>query len=329
MSRFIAVVWATALAAASCNGHPADGTTGSAGSAGRAGPADASPATPPAPATPATSVLEQVQRSAPAGAHAAAADLKVTGIELFVVTTDKPPTDDTTAPGKLVGVAGGLGGKILEGSELMKAVIDAKADKVMLARIALAIAQSDAELLDAPHDAEQRKARVRPPAIARNALVFWVLTTEVPRLIERGTLDLKTGALELADLPVSHAKAIENAIASLTGVSVTMHAKAARTLAESCSEPRARAALLSALGTHPRAESRAEVADAVHKCGADAVAPLTDTMENDRSAMVRSRAATALGKIGDKRARFALAKAAKSEDANLAWAAKNALKKLE
>jgi HEAT repeat protein len=45
--------------------------------------------------------------------------------------------------------------------------------------------------------------------------------------------------------------------------------------------------------------------------------------------MVRSRAATALGRVGDKRARPALAKAAKSEDANLSWAANNALKKLE
>jgi HEAT repeat protein len=51
-------------------------------------------------------------------------------------------------------------------------------------------------------------------------------------------------------------------------------------------------------------------------------------MQHDRSAMVRSEAASALGRTGDPRARPALAKAARSDDANLAWAAKNALAKL-
>jgi hypothetical protein len=278
---------------------------------------------------PPTSVLEQVQRSAPAGTRATAADVMVKGVDLFVLSDGKPVPEDGRAGVMLVGVVGGLGGKILEGRELMKAVIAGKPDVKTLARIALRVAQSDAELLDAPGDPEQRRAKVRPPAFAHNELGFWVLTTEVPRLIERGKLDLTTGALELTELPVSHAKAIENAIASLMGVSVSMHAKAARTLAEACADPRAKAALLSALGTHPRPESRAEVADAVHKCGAEAVAPLIDTMEHDKSAMVRSRAASALGRVGDKRARPALAKAAKSEDANLVWAANNALKKLQ
>jgi hypothetical protein len=327
MPRLIDVVWASAVAAASCNSHQPETTGGAAGSSDHGSQADAQVTQPPPPQP--TSVLEQVRRSAPAGARAAVADITVAGVELFVLTDGKPVPDGAYAGGTLVGVAGGIGGKILDGRELMTAVIAGKPDKQTLARVALRIAQSDAELLDAPTDDQQRKARVRPPTIARNNLVFWVLTTEVPRLIERGKLDLTTGAFELTALPVSHAKAIENAIASLTGVSVSMHAKAARTLAESCDEPRAKAALLSALGTHPRAESRAEVADVVHKCGADAVAPLTDTMENDKSAMVRSRAASALGRVGDKRARPALAKAAKSEDANLAWAANNALKKLQ
>jgi HEAT repeat protein len=52
-------------------------------------------------------------------------------------------------------------------------------------------------------------------------------------------------------------------------------------------------------------------------------------MEKDKSAMVRTRAASALGRLGDGRARPALAKAARSEDANLVWAAKNSLGKLK
>jgi len=316
---------------ASCSSHPADNPGGSAGSTSPAGQVDARPAAPapaPAPAPP-TSALDQVQRTAPAGTRVAAADITLAGVELVVVTDEKPVPDGEWAGGKLVGVVGGAGGKVVEGPELMTAVIGGKPDRKTLARIALRIAQSDAELLDTATDDEQRKAKVRPPTIARNALVFWVRTTEVPRLIERGKLDLTTGTLELTELPVPHAKAIENAIASLTGVSVSMHAKSARTLAEACAEPRPKAALLSALGTHPRAESRAAVADVVHKCGSDAVEPLVDAMEHDKSAMVRSRAASALGRVGDKRARPALAKAVKSEDANLSWAAANALKKLQ
>jgi HEAT repeat protein len=86
--------------------------------------------------------------------------------------------------------------------------------------------------------------------------------------------------------------------------------------------------LLRALGSLPRPETRAAIADVAHKCGAAAVPPLIDAMENDKSRMVRPRAASALGRIGDGRARPALAKAARSEDANLVWAANNALKKL-
>jgi HEAT repeat protein len=51
-------------------------------------------------------------------------------------------------------------------------------------------------------------------------------------------------------------------------------------------------------------------------------------MEHDRSGVVRTRAASALGKLGDARARPALAKAARGEDADLAWTAGNALKKI-
>jgi hypothetical protein len=328
MPRLTNLLRASAFVAVACTSHPTDTSGGSAGNQGSQA-APASPPRSPPPAPKPTTVLEQVQHSAPAGARVAPADITVSGIELFVVTDPRPVPDGEYAGGTLVGVVGGLGGKRLEGPDLLRAVIDGKPDRKTLARIALRVAQSDGELLDTPTDDEQRRAKVRPPTIARTALVFWVLTTEVPRILERGKLDLKTGALELSPLPISHDKAIENAITSLTGVSVSMHARAARALADACAEPRPKAALLSALGTHPRAESRAAVADAVHKCGADAVGPLIDAMEHDKSALVRSRAASALGKVGDKRATPALAKAAKSEDANLVWAANNALKKLQ
>jgi hypothetical protein len=328
MLRLIDVLWASVLLAASCTSHQADNTGGPAGPAGQGSQTVAPPAPPPAPPPP-TSVLEQVQHGAPAGVRVAAAGITITGIELFVLTDSKPVPDDGYTGGTLVGVVGGLGGKTLEGRELVRAVIAAKPNPKTLARVALLVAQNDAELLGAPDNPEQRKAKVRPPVIAHNTLMFWVSTTEVPRLLEKAKLDLATGALELSALPISHDKAIANAIASLTGVSVSMHTRAIKTLADACAEPKPRAALLGALASHPRTQSRAAVADAAHKCGTAAVGPLIDAMEHDKSALVRTQAAGALGRVGDPRARPALAKAAKSEDANLAWAANNALKKLQ
>ena len=51
-------------------------------------------------------------------------------------------------------------------------------------------------------------------------------------------------------------------------------------------------------------------------------------MQHDRSPLVRRQAAMALGRIGDARARPALAKAARGDDGDLAWTASNALKKI-
>jgi HEAT repeat protein len=95
-----------------------------------------------------------------------------------------------------------------------------------------------------------------------------------------------------------------------------------------CTDARARQSLLSSLSNHPRARTRAAIADEAPRCGAPAVDALIYAMEHDRSGLVRTRAASALGKLGDSRARPALAKAARGEDADLAWTANNALKKI-
>jgi len=259
----------------------------------------------------------------------APAELTVPGVELFALTEGRPVADDEIAPAKLVGVAGGLGGKVLEGKELVRAAIAGKPDRRTLARVALWVAQDDGEVLDGPKSREQQKARVGPPVIVRNTLAFWAQTTDVPRTLERGKLDLSTGVLEIKPLPVSHEVAIANAITTLGSVSVSRHVVAIRTLAAACAEPSARQAFLGALASHPRIKSRAAIADEAHRCGATAIDALINAMEQDRSALVRRQAAAALGRIGEPRARPALAKAARGEDANLAWAAKNALGKLK
>jgi hypothetical protein len=278
--------------------------------------------------TPATA-LEQVQQWAPADTAVAPAEVTVPGLALFSLTARKPAADDDFSPVNLVGVAGGAGGKLLESRELVQAAIDAKADPRTLARVALWVAQDDGEVLEGPRTQQQKKAKVGPPAVARNALVFWVWTTDVPRMIERARLDLATGALEIEPPRVSHAVAISGAITTLGSAAVSRHTVAISTLANACAEPRARQTLLAALANHPRAKTRAAIADEAHKCGAAAVAALINAMEQDKAAMVRSQAASALGRIGDSRARPSLAKAVRGEDANLAWAAKNALGKLK
>lgn len=334
MLRLSAVVLVSLAATVSCKSNeaqPAVGTSGSAAAGSAAGvvpPVTQGSGSASEAASAPGSAIEQVQRWAPKGAKVTPAEIAVPGIDLFAVTGSTAVADGEYAGGALVGVAGG---KILEDHELVRAVIAAKPGPKVIARVALWVAQRDSEgsIVDAANTRAQRKAKVGAPTIKGGALVFWVATTEEPRILELGKVDLATGMLELEPPPMSHDAAIGNAIATLAGAGVSRYPGAIKTLVAACAEPKARQALLSALSTHPRDRTRTAIANQVHKCGAPAVAPLINLMEGDRSAMVRSEAATALGKTRDSRARPALAKAARGEDANLAWAAKNALSKLQ
>jgi hypothetical protein len=324
MTRLLVVIAATVLAGASCSKSSQDEKRGAAVHG-----AEAKRTVKPAPAPPKpTSVLAQVQQWAPAGTRVESAGITVPGVELFTLTDGKPVADDEIAPFKLVGVAGGVGGKILEGRDLVRAAIEGKPDKKTLAQVALWVAEDDGEILGAPKTREQRKAKVAPPAIARNTLTFWVLTTDVPRQIEQGKLELDSGKLDLTLQPVKRDVAISNALRTLVSPSISRHIHAIRALADACTDPRARQGLLGSLSSHARAKTRAAIADEAPRCGGPAVDALINAMEHDRSGLVRTRAASALGKLGDARARPALAKAARGEDADLAWTAGNALKKL-
>ncbi len=324
--RVIAVVSASLIAA--CSSHPTQGASGAAGSGsapGSAGSGREAAAAAPRPA----STQEQVQRSAPADARVAPAGLTVPGLDLFLVSDGKPAPEDEGLPPRVVGVAGGAGGALLEGRDLVRAVIEhAPADRKAIAQVALWVAQDDGAILDAAKTPAQRKARVGPPAVTGGTLGFWVLTTDLTPEVEHGQLDLSNGLLDLQPLPLPPQLAIDHAIITLGSVAVSRHVAAIRTLAAACADPRARQALLGALASHPRIKARAAIADEAHRCGPDAVGALINAMEQDRSALVRRQAAAALGRIGDARARPALAKAARGEDANLAWTAGNALKKI-
>jgi hypothetical protein len=361
MSRLIAVLSFAALAACSSKPAPGGGAQGSGSAATPAGSGSAAPAAAAAPAPRPASVLDQVQQWAPQGTKVAAApaDLAVPGVELFVVSDASPPADERVGMGKLVGVAGGVGGAILDGRDLVKAAVAALAPGARdgaakpaakparakrgraapvdpgaaaaaktLARVALWVAQDDGELLDHATSREQKKARVTAPALGKDSLAFWVWTTDQPAMLERGVLTLATGALELELVTASPAVAISNAMTTLGSDRVSRHVVAIRTLADACSDTRARQALMSALVSHPRLKTRIAIAEEARRCGPAAVDGLITAMEQDRAAVVRSEAARALGRIGDSRARPALAKAVRGQDANLAYAAGNALKKL-
>jgi hypothetical protein len=333
MLRLIAVI-AASLLAASCTSNKPEGAGGGAGTAAggaaRGSGSGSSGGKAAASARPApTTTLEQVQRSAPAGTRAAPAGIAVPGIELFALTDATPAEDADYTAGTLVGVVGGVGGTLVEGTDLLRAVAQARPDRKTLARIAAWAAQREGEILDKASTAEQRKARVAGPAIKGTTLTFWLWTTETPRSLEKGTLELTTGNLELAPPAMPREAAIARALATLAGPSVSRHPAAIKALVALCSDARARQAVLSMLANHPRDRTRAAVADEVHKCGAPAVEPLINLMERDRSAMVRTQAALALGRTGDARARPALAKASRGDDANLVWAAKSSLGKLK
>jgi len=341
MLRLIATVTASVFAISAC--APNDSKPAGAGAGSGSGTAAVAPAAAPgsgaagsasAPAAapaPAKTALELVQRGAAKDAHVAPADLAVPGLELFVVTDARPPADGEYAGGALVGVTGGGGGTLLEHRELVQAAIAAKPDPKVLARLAMRVAQrdGDGDLLEAAKTPKQRKAKVTAPAIKGGKLVFWVWTSQAPQLLERGTLDLSTAAFELEPVTASHSAAVLTALAVLNGDAVSRYASAIDTLVAACAEPKPRQVLLTLLSSHPRDRTRAAIANAIRGCGPAAVDPLINLMELDKAPMVRAEAAGALGRIGDPRARAALAKAARSDDANLAWAAKNALGKLK
>src|SRR3978361_848963 len=120
--RLIAMI-SLSLLAAGCESKPSKKTEVSVGSA----PAGSGRRVAPAQACQRASSLAQIQAWAPKGSKVAAAELKVTGVELFAVTVEKP-TDEDFPAGGLVGVVGGAGGKIVEGRELVSAVAQGTPD---------------------------------------------------------------------------------------------------------------------------------------------------------------------------------------------------------
>ncbi|MDQ3368466.1 MAG: HEAT repeat domain-containing protein [Myxococcota bacterium] len=287
--------------------------------------------TPPSVSTQPTTTLAQVQQAYP-GTTADVAAVRVPGVELFALHTERQLPHDAENHPRIVAIVGGLGRPILEGRDVTRAVIKATTDPALLAAVAMAVEQEGGEILTAPKTEDQQLAKVGPPAIVGPALTFWVWTSGVGRMLRFAKVELATGAFEFTTPPATGAgdDRVAKAVKALAGTSLSMHQRAIETLAGACaSDPQARAALLDALARHPREETRAVAADAAAACGSVTVDTLIQVLEQDVASTVRWKAAKALGELGDRKAKPALEKAATSSDANVKAAATRALGKLK
>lgn len=230
----------------------------------------------------------------------------------------------------IVAVAGGVGGPILAGQDAMLAIIKATKDPMTLASAAMAIAKEDAELLTTPKNDKQEQERVGPPVIEGNTLTFWIWTRGVGRELFLGKLDLATGAYQRTVQQLSHDELMTRYIGLLASNNPGMERSGVESLTASCaSNEKARTALLDAAAHHNREETRAAAVDASPACGVSAVDVLIYVLEQDASSKVRWKAANALGKIGDLKAKPALQRATNSSDPDVKAAAIEALGKLK
>lgn len=317
--RAVPLACAALLLGAACSSHGVS-------NAGKEPDTGAHPMTSDATPSPPKTTLEQVQRWAPAGAGVSDAGFAVPGVELFRIDTHEPVKPEGYATYPIVAIVGGVGAPILQGDDVTRAVIKVIKDPKQLATIALAVNRRAGMLLDGPRDDQQRKQGVSAPKLAGGAVELWLMAGSPGLSLYHGRLDLASGKLELAEPEASPGEELDNAIAALDG---SGYVAALDTLKQHCADPKASKALFAALATGAREDLRARAAMAVEACGAAAaVEPLVRALEQDKATAVRATAAATLGRLGDKRARPALEKAAQSKDDGVAYSAKEALKKL-
>ena len=282
--------------------------------------------TPSAPKT----TLEQVQQ-AYRGARVSRAEINVPGVELFQVMRDRVVPQDADNLPTIVAITSGVGSPMLSGRDAMRAVINGTKDPMVLAQAAMAIERRGGELLTAPKNDEQTKQNVGPPVLDGNTVTFWIWTSGVGRMLEHAKVDLTTGAFDYIAGPApTQDEKIAKAIEWMRSTSRSYHSHALEVLGPACgTDAKARAALLDAIAHQKDETARAGAVDASSGCGAEAIDTLVQAMEKDAAPTVRWKAATALGKIGDAKAKPALEKATKAGDDTVKRAATEALGKLK
>ncbi len=327
--------------------------------AGDGGPPKAAPVTPPitqpvspstgsamtqpaAPQTPPTTTAEQVKRWAPAGSSVVdvrargEADLDLPpGVDVFMVTPPGggAPVADGPARFSVVAVAGGVGNPILEDkAAILAAVAKTTKDPQKLARVGLLLNGRDDSPLTSPENDQQKKAGVKAPAIAGNALDFWTFSGAPSRNLYHYSLDLSTAALttkpSVGGATAGSSGVIANATTAIDSGNSAAFQQALDAVAAACAtDHAAKKFLFDTLASHAREDVRAAAAYSAPKCGHDALQPLITSLEKDPSRAVRGRAAFAIAEIGDKKAIPALEKATTTDLGAVAKVALDQLKK--
>ncbi|HEY1557841.1 MAG TPA: HEAT repeat domain-containing protein [Kofleriaceae bacterium] len=269
-----------------------------------------------------------MERWAAPGIKVVGVGVDVPGIELFGLDDGKPIPMDAYKAYPVVAVVGGLGNPILQGPDVMRAVIKATNDPKLLARAALVINGRAGQILDGATDDVQRKRGVTAPTLSASALDFWTLSGSPSRNLYHAHLDLSTTAFAFQASSAGDDEVIANAIAGLSTTKAD-YSLEIELLKQRCGNAAARKALFDALAHHKVEDVRYRVAQAVAACGTAAIDPLAHALEHDAASDVRSAAAIALGEIGDRTGKPALEKAAQDSDPDVSRFAKQALKKLK
>jgi hypothetical protein len=142
---------------------------------------------------------DELQRSLGPGVEVGATNLAVRGVELYLVR-EIDPVAWPDIP-RLVGVIGGRGGKMLEGRDLVRAVIATGPALVELARCVLLYDGIRGRVLERAHTDEEQRATVSPPRMANGKLVFWFRGGR-PKLLLEATFDPSTGFIAFRDAPL-------------------------------------------------------------------------------------------------------------------------------
>jgi hypothetical protein len=262
--------------------------------------------------------MAEVKQAAGAGAEVSPGpEAALPEIELFWVSSK-------TAAGKLSGRGVAVvGGKLpwLEGDKAMAAIAAAGvSDAVSLARAAVFLLLGRGELIEQPADwkgtvSPAQRAALTPPQKTADALELCFFAGRPGVLKAR--IDLKTWKATTTSIDAvvqAGQDPIDLAASWLADSGEARNKMGVDKLVASCADPRAPAALLTAVRSHPKASTRALAAGGLATCKHLASAsPLAAQLATESDVAVRKALVQALGTLADPATRPALEKLAKDD----------------
>lgn len=265
-----------------------------------------------------TDTMAQVKQAAGAGAEVSQfSEATLPDIELFWVSKK-------TAAGKLEGRGVAVvSGKLpwLEGDKAMAAIVSAGvSDAPTLARAVIFLLLGRGELIVAPADwkgaiSPAQRAALTPPTKTADALEFCYFAGRPGILKVRADLKTwKTASTSIDSIAQAAQDPIELATSWLADPGEARNKQGVDKLVATCTDPRAPAALLTAVKSHPKAQTRALAAGGLATCKHTAsAAALAATLGTETDVGVRKALVQALGTLADPATRPALEKVAKDD----------------